>query len=347
MVDCKNVMKKNILVTGSLGFIGFHVCKKLINNGHYVHGIDNINSYYNVKLKLLKLPELGINVSNLKDNNSYKSKTFLNFKFSKLDITDISELEKLFDLNNFDIVINLAAQAGVQFSITNPYTYIRNNINGFTNIIECSKNYKIKHFIYASSSSVYGDREDVPFKEEDNVDHPISLYAATKKSNELIAHSYSHLFNLKTTGLRFFTVYGPWGRPDMAPFIFLKNIIEEKPINVYNNGNMLRDFTYIDDIVNGVISVDSNKNLKKFSIYNIGNSNPYKLMDFIKILEDVIGKKAKINFKAVRKGDVLKTYSDISKIRNDFNYNPTTTLNNGLKSFYDWYNKYIYNKNII
>ena len=209
------------------------------------------------------------------------------------------------------------------------------------------RNHKIKHFIYASSSSVYGDREDVPFKEEDNVDHPISLYAATKKSNELIAHSYSHLFNLKTTGLRFFTVYGPWGRPDMAPFIFLKNIIEEKPINVYNNGNMLRDFTYIDDIVNGVISVDSNENLKKFSIYNIGNSNPYKLMNFIKILEDVIGKKAKINFKPVRKGDVLKTYSDISKIRNDFNYNPTTTLNIGLKSFYDWYNKYIYNKNII
>jgi len=345
MEDCNKSL--NILVTGSLGFIGFHVCKSLIKLGYSVFGIDNINSYYDIRLKLLKLPELGVYEKNIKNNHEYKSSNFKNFRFSKIDICEDFHLKNLFESNKFDIVINLAAQAGVQFSILNPFTYIKNNINGFANIIECSKNYNVKHFIYASSSSVYGNRDSVPFNENDNVDNPISLYAATKKSNELIAHSYSHLFDLKTTGLRFFTVYGPWGRPDMAPFIFLSNIINGKSINVYNKGNMLRDFTYVDDIVNGIINVFSRNNNNNYIIYNIGNSNPYNLMDFIHTIESIIGKKASINFKPTRKGDVIKTYSDITKIRGDFDYNPKTDLNEGLLKFFDWYNEFEINKIIL
>ena len=236
-------MQNKILITGAIGFIGYHLTEKLISEGYEVIGIDNINSYYDVRLKYAKLPILGINEEDVKPNILLQSNKHKNFKFAKIDIKDRLHIEELFRIEKFDIIVNLAAQAGVQYSIQNPHTYIENNITGFINLIDASKTNKIKHFIYASSSSIYGNRDDVPFKETDNVDNPISLYAASKKSNELIAHSYSHLFKFKTTGLRFFTVYGPWGRPDMAPFIFVKRISEGKPITVFNNGDMERDFT--------------------------------------------------------------------------------------------------------
>jgi UDP-glucuronate 4-epimerase len=332
---------KKILVTGAIGFIGYHLTERLLKEGYSVVGIDNINSYYDVRLKYAKLPILGIEEDSIWPNVSYQSTKHNNFKFVKLDIKDRYNLEKLFETERFDIVCNLAAQAGVQYSIKDPHTYIENNITGFINIIDACRQNKIEHFVYASSSSVYGNREDVPFKETNNVDNPISLYAASKKSNELIAHSYSHLFDLKTTGLRFFTVYGPWGRPDMAPYIFVKRISEGKSITVFNNGNMERDFTYVDDIVEGVYKViQGNSTTDNYKIYNIGNSNPVNLNDFIHTIENVVGKKAIIEYKPMRAGDVVRTYSDISNLQNDYNYYPTFDVIKGITSFIEWYNNY-------
>ncbi len=335
-------MKGKVLITGSLGFIGYHLAKQLIKENYQVVGIDNINSYYNVKLKYDKFPLLGIKEVNLWPNKLFHSKKYSNFKFAKIDITDRYQIEELFRQEKFDIVVNLAAQAGVQYSIENPHSYIENNITGFINLIDACKTNNVKHFIYASSSSVYGNRDDVPFNEKDAVDKPISIYAASKKANELIAHTYSHLHQLKTTGLRFFTVYGPWGRPDMAPFIFTKNIIEGKEIVVFNNGNLERDFTYIDDIVNGVIKVISKKPKTEYlyNIYNIGNSKPVNLMDFINTIEKSVGKKAIINYKPLRKGDVYRTYASTKKIQEDFFYYPQTDIEIGIDRFVGWYKDY-------
>jgi UDP-glucuronate 4-epimerase len=332
---------KKILVTGAIGFIGYHLTERLLKEGYAVVGIDNINSYYDVRLKYAKLPIFGIQEDTIWPNVPYQSNKHKHFKFVKLDIKDRYNLEKLFETENFDIVCNLAAQAGVQYSIQDPHTYVENNITGFINIIDACRQHKIEHFVYASSSSVYGNRDDVPFKETDNVDHPISLYAASKKANELIAHSYSHLFNFKTTGLRFFTVYGPWGRPDMAPFIFVKNISEGKPITVFNNGIMERDFTYIDDIVEGVFKViQGGVTNYNYKIYNIGNSNPINLNDFIRTIEKFVEKKAIIEYKTMRIGDVVRTYSDITHLQNDYSYFPTFSINKGLTLFIDWYRIY-------
>lgn len=329
---------KKVLVTGALGFIGYHLTEKLLAEGYEVVGIDVINSYYDIRLKYAKLPVLGIGADTIWPNVVHQSSKHPNFKFSKVDISDRYYLEKLFDEEKFDTVCNLAAQAGVQYSIANPHTYISNNITGFVNIIDACRHHGVKHFVYASSSSVYGDRDDVPFRETDNVDNPISLYAASKKSNELMAHSYSHLFNLKTTGLRFFTVYGPWGRPDMAPYIFVKNILEGNQITVFNKGNLERDFTYVLDIVDGVFRViDGNPDNNLYEVYNIGNSNPVNLNDFIHTIEKAVGKKAIIKYMPLREGDVKRTYSDVTKLRNDYGYEPKVNIEEGIGKFVEWY----------
>lgn len=348
-------MKKNkILITGAIGFIGYHLTERLLSEGYEVIGIDNINSYYDVRLKYAKLPILGIDEENLWPNVLYQSSKHKAFKFAKIDITDRFQIEELFRKEKFDIIVNLAAQAGVQYSIQNPHTYIENNITGFINLIDAARTNNIKHFIYASSSSVYGDREDVPFKETDNVDYPISLYAASKKTNELIAHTYSHLYKLKTTGLRFFTVYGPWGRPDMAPYKFTKAIINGEIIEVYNFGNMFRDFTYVDDVVLGLSKViDSlperskegeiqgdSKVSKSYRIYNLGNSNPINLIKFIATIEEKLGKKAKMNLLPQKPGDVFQTFSDVTKLQDDFKYKPNTSVKDGIARFVDWYLDY-------
>ena len=335
-------MTKNILVTGALGFIGFHLTNKLIQEGYKVVGIDNINAYYDVRQKYAKLPLLGIDEISPWPNQMFLSNKYSNFKFGNIDITDRFQIEELYRKEKFDIVVNLAAQAGVQYSIQNPHTYIENNITGFINLLDAAKTNHVEHFIYASSSSIYGDRDTVPFKETDNVDFPISLYAASKKANELMAHTYSHLHSLKTTGLRFFTVYGPWGRPDMAPFIFTKNIMEGKQITVFNKGDLQRDFTYINDIINGVYSVISlkPKNNYVYNVYNIGNSKPVHLMDFIKTIEDKLHKKAIIKYEPLRKGDVFKTYASVLKLQNDFGYVPKFDIEKGIGLFVDWFKDY-------
>jgi len=329
---------KKVLVTGALGFIGFHLTKKLIKEGYQVVGIDVINSYYDIRLKYAKLPILGFDESNIWPNVMYQSSIYPGLQFSKTDISDRYYLEKLMQDEKFDIVCNLAAQAGVQYSIANPHTYIQDNITGFVNIMDACRQTGVGHFIYASSSSVYGDREDVPFHETDNVDNPISLYAASKKANELMAHSYSHLYKLKTTGLRFFTVYGPWGRPDMAPFIFVKNIYEGNKITVFNKGELERDFTYVSDIVNGIfLVIAGNKERAAYQIYNIGNSNPVNLNDFILTIENALGRKAQISYQPLRKGDVKRTFSDISKLSADYGYKPEINIEEGIKRFVEWY----------
>jgi UDP-glucuronate 4-epimerase len=344
------------LVTGTAGFIGYHTAKKLCLKGASVIGLDIINEYYDVNLKFSRLADLGIKKSDINFNRIVQSDTFKNFSFIQTDLVDKESLDNLFKDNEFDVVINLAAQAGVRYSLLNPQAYIDSNIIGFINILEACRHHKTKHCVYASSSSVYGLNETMPFSVHHNVDHPVSLYAASKKSNELMAHTYSHLFGLATTGLRFFTVYGPWGRPDMALFIFTKAIIEDKPIDVFNNGNMQRDFTYIDDIVEGIIRVsqkppEGNKNWSgenpdpgtskaPYKIYNIGNNAPVKLLDFIKSIEKFLGKKANMNFMPIQPGDVPSTYADVSDLVNDVNYKPSTPLETGVKSFIEWYKSY-------
>ena len=340
-----------ILITGTAGFIGFHLAEKLLLKGHSVVGIDQVNDYYDINLKYDRLKYSGIDITKemIEGVNSLKHK---DYKFYKCSLEDKKSLDGIFEKEKPNAVCNLAAQAGVRYSIENPDAYIQSNIIGFQNIIEACRNYNIKNFSYASSSSVYGGNEDLPFSEDDNVDNPISLYAATKKSNELVAFTYSHLFKISTTGLRFFTVYGPWGRPDMALFLFVKALTRGNSIDVFNHGNMLRDFTYIDDIIEGVINVIENpakapKNKRKanptcapYEIFNIGNNNPVKLMDFISSIEKKLGKNFTINFKELQPGDVPATYANMNKLKNAFNFKPSTSIDDGISKFIDWYLRY-------
>lgn len=345
-----------ILVTGTAGFIGYHLAARLLSRGDNVIGLDSINDYYDVNLKLARLKAHGIPTHAIEYNQLLKSNTYTNYSFIKLQLEDKVNLDKLFREEQFDVVVNLAAQAGVRYSLTNPQAYIDSNIIGFANILECCRHYKIKHLAYASSSSVYGLNEHMPLSTSQNVDHPMSLYAASKKSNELMAHVYSHLFNIATTGLRFFTAYGPWGRPDMALFIFTKAILEEKPLEVFNHGDMVRDFTYVDDIVEGVTRVIDNPpvsnlvwNTKQpdpstssapYIIYNIGNNSPVRLMDFVKAIEEELGKKAIINMRPIQPGDVPATYADVSDLVANLDYKPETTIQEGIKQFISWYKNY-------
>ncbi len=334
--------QKKILLTGTAGFIGHNLAKKLLDRGDEVIGLDNINDYYDTSLKYGRLKDTGISKEDIKYGKLTQSSKYPNYKFIKLNLEDREQLEKLFKEEHFTDVCNLAAQAGVRYSLENPHEYIQSNIVGFMNILECCRNNDVKALSYASSSSVYGLNKEQPFSTEHNVDHPISIYAATKKSNELMAHTYSHLFNLPTTGLRFFTVYGPWGRPDMAPFLFTKAIMNDKPINVFNNGKMERDFTYIDDITEGVLRVIDNPQSTQtpYKIYNIGNNAPVKLMDFIEILEEKIGKTAEKNMMEMQPGDVYSTYADTSELIKDLGYKPKTPLKEGISEFIDWYKKF-------
>ncbi len=333
---------KNVLVTGVAGFIGFHLAEKLLKYGFNVVGIDNVNDYYDVNLKYNRLNELGVERSEAEIfNYSVSSSKSEQFKFIRLNLEDRENLPKIFREYNFDIVCNLAAQAGVRYSIENPEAYIDSNVVGFLNLLECCRDHKVKHLIYASSSSVYGLNSKVPFSTEDNVDHPISLYAATKKSNELMAHTYSHLFGFKTTGLRFFTVYGPWGRPDMAMFLFTDAIIKGNPIKVFNQGDLERDFTYIDDIIDGVVKVIKKEdNGKKYSLYNIGNSQPVKLLDFIEEIEKQLGIEAKKEMLPMQAGDVNRTWADVNPLKENFDYDPKTNVREGVGKFIDWFIEY-------
>jgi UDP-glucuronate 4-epimerase len=345
----------NILVTGAAGFIGFYLAEKLLSLGHSVTGIDNLNDYYDVNLKKARLHNCGIQ-EEINYGKKIKSSTLSNYTFIKLDLTDREKLFELFAEEHFDYAVNLAAQAGVRYSLENPYAYIDSNISGFINILEACRAYPVKHLVFASSSSVYGLNEKVPFSTSDNADHPVSLYAATKRSNELMAHTYSHLFGIPVTGLRFFTVYGPWGRPDMAYYKFALSIFENKPIEIYNNGDMLRDFTYIDDIITGVVAAlahipknnpdfdarnpEPSKSSAPYAIYNLGNNRPEKLMDFIAALEGALGKKAQKVFKGMQAGDVPATMADIEDIRACLGWEPKTTIACGLKQFADWFFSY-------
>jgi len=325
-----------ILITGAAGFIGFHLTRALLSSGKQVLGIDNLNDYYDPTLKQDRLKQLEHNES---------------FRFKQVDIAHRDAMVSLFLKNKFDVVVNLAAQAGVRYSIENPNAYVDSNLTGFANILEGCRQGNVGHLVYASSSSVYGANRKMPFSVKDNVDHPVSLYAATKKSNELMAHAYSHLYQLPVTGLRFFTVYGPWGRPDMAYFKFAKAIMAEKPIDVYNHGQMKRDFTYIDDIVKGVIKVMEmppvpNENIYEagtsapYGIYNIGNNHPVELKTFIEILETLLGKKAKKNMLPMQPGDVPATYADITELTSRTGFTPQTSLKKGLEQFVKWYLSY-------
>ena len=339
-----------ILVTGAAGFIGYHVCKLLVEKGYEVIGLDNINPYYDVSLKYSRLSQLGIDHEPAElYNKKVQSTTYSTFGFIRINLENKAVLTELFQVEKFDIVCNLAAQAGVRYSLEHPEAYIESNIVGFLNILECCRHYSIKHLVYASSSSVYGSNKKIPFETSDSVDHPISLYAATKKSNELMAHTYSHLYGFPTTGLRFFTVYGPWGRPDMALFLFTKAIINNEPIKVFNHGNMERDFTYIDDIVEGVVKVIETPLKKrsgdenKFKIYNIGNNNSVKLMDFIKAIEENLGRKANKKLLPMQPGDVSATWANVDGLMRDYGYKPTTSIKEGVAKFISWYRSYYQN----
>ena len=317
---------KNYLITGSAGFIGFHLSKKLLSEGFNVIGIDNLNNYYDQKIK--------------QDRNKILKK-YKNYKFNKIDIKDYKKLDRIFKKKSIYGVVNLAAQAGVRYSLKNPKSYIENNINGFFNILELSKKYKVKKFVYASTSSVYGLQKKFPLKENFNTDNPIQLYAATKKSNELMATSYSHLYKMDTVGLRFFTVYGPWGRPDMALFKFTKNIIKGKPIEVFNKGKHQRDFTYVDDIVDGIFNIIINKKSKfGAKIFNIGNGKKVKLIKYIQLIEKNLNRKSKKKFLPLQKGDVIKTHSDTKLIKKHYNYKSKTEVSYGVKKFIEWYISY-------
>jgi UDP-glucuronate 4-epimerase len=329
------------LITGAAGFIGFHLSKRLLALGKSVVGVDNLSDYYDVNLKKMRLSEL--------DGNP-------EFTFYKLDLADRGGVENLFSENKFDYVVNMAAQAGVRYSLTNPHAYIDSNIVGFLSILEGCRRNDVKHLVFASSSSVYGANTKMPFSVHHNVDHPVSLYAATKKSNELMAHTYSSLYSLPCTGIRFFTVYGPLGRPDMALFLFTRAILGNKPIDVFNHGKMKRDFTYIDDIVEGVVRLidkvpepdpdwcgddpDSATSYAPYRLYNIGNNNPVELMKFIGVLEDCLGKKAEKNFLPMQPGDVPETYADVDDLTEDAGFKPSTPIEEGIKKFVDWYREY-------
>lgn len=325
-----------ILVTGAAGFIGYHLCEKLLKKGYKVIGIDNINGYYDINLKMARLNELGIKTV-FEHKLAVGDKFGDRFHFYKMNLEDQVHLPQLFKKYKFDVVCNLAAQAGVRYSIEEPMVYIESNIVGFVNLLECMRNYNVKKLVYASSSSVYGNSENVPFSTDDNVDMPVSLYAATKKCNELMAHTYSHLFNIQTIGLRFFTVYGPWGRPDMAMFLFTYAILNNKPIKVFNHGELYRDFTYIEDIVNGVLATIEKPNKKQYAIYNIGNSKPVKLLDFVNEIESNLGIVAEKEMLPMQAGDVQKTWADLSNLERDYDYKPSTDIKKGVGSFIKWY----------
>jgi len=345
-----------ILVTGIAGFIGFHVAKKLLEKGHEVFGFDNINDYYDVNLKYARLHQLGINSSLFEAGQQVKSNVYSKLTFAKLSLDDRSAMEGLFKTEQFDLVCHLAAQAGVRYSLENPHSYADSNLVGFLNILEGCRQNKVKHLAYASSSSVYGLNEKMPLSASDSVDHPVSLYAATKKANELMAHSYSHLYRIPTTGLRFFTVYGPWGRPDMSPILFASAIQSGKPINVFNHGKMMRDFTYIDDIVEGIMNVlftpatsntawdamnpSTASSKAPYRIYNIGHSTPVELMYFIESIEKAMEKKATKEFMPMQPGDVLKTFADVSELEQNFDYKPTTSIEEGIEKFIGWFQSY-------
>lgn len=336
-----------ILVTGAAGFIGMHTVLALLKRGNEVVGVDNLNDYYATQLKIDRLKRCGIIAKQCEENRVIQSDIYKDYRFAKLDITDQTRLTPLFASEKFDLVINLAGQAGVRYSIENPYTYIQSNLVGFLNILENCRHYPVKHLVYASSSSVYGMNEKTPYAEEDKTDSPVSLYAATKKSNELMAHAYSKLYGIPTTGLRFFTVYGPWGRPDMAPFLFLDSILKEKPIQLFNRGKMERDFTYIDDLIKALMVITEKKPTNKipFRIYNIGNSSPVNLTKFISTIESVAGKNAILKMVDMQPGDVTCTYADTSRLEQEIGYKPSTPIEEGIAYFYNWYIGY-YNKSM-
>lgn len=345
-----------ILITGTAGFIGFHLANYLMERGDEVVGLDSINDYYDVNLKYNRLKAAGIEAEEIGYNKLVSSTTYPNYHFIQLQLEDKENMQKLFATQQFDKVCNLAAQAGVRYSLTNPDVYISSNIVGFLNILECCRHHNVKHLAYASSSSVYGLNGKSPFATADNVDHPVSLYAASKKSNELMAHTYSHLFKVPTTGLRFFTVYGPWGRPDMALFLFTKAILENKPIQVFNNGDMVRDFTYIADIIEGVVRVidnppvsndswdavnpDPSTSSAPYKVYNIGNNNPVRLMDFIEAIEAALGKKAEKQMMPMQPGDVAATCADVQDLVRNLHYKPETKVKEGVNRFIEWYTQY-------
>lgn len=329
-----------VLVTGTAGFIGFHLVNKLVQQNVDVVGIDNINDYYSPDLKFARLAEAGISAESTAWNKKVASSKSPNYSFVRMKLEDREQLNHLFETEKFDLVCNLAAQAGVRYSIENPQAYIDSNLVGFANILEACRHNQIKHLVYASSSSVYGNSPKMPLSTSDTVDNPVSLYAATKKSNELMAHTYSHLYGFPTTGLRFFTVYGPWGRPDMAYFSFTKNILEGKSIKVFNKGDLYRDFTYIDDIVDGIERILLTQPKVSYKIYNIGNSTPVKLMDFIRIIETTVGREAAKEYLEMQPGDVYKTFADVSDLENDFGYSPDTPLEKGIGEFVKWYRNY-------
>ncbi len=332
---------ENVLVTGAAGFIGFQLSRRLLNDGARVTGIDNLNPYYDVRLKQDRLDQIASNP---------------NFTFVNQDLVDRAALQDLFKSTDFDVVVNLAAQAGVRYSLTNPHAYVDSNLVGFVNILECCRHNGVKHLVFASSSSVYGANTSMPFSIHHNVDHPVSLYAATKKANELMAHTYSHLYGLHCTGLRFFTVYGPWGRPDMALFLFTKAIIEGRPIQVFNHGKMQRDFTYIDDIIEGVVRVmarmpeanpewrgdnpDPGTSYAPYKIYNIGNNNPVQLLEFIQEIENALGREAQKEFLDIQPGDVPATYADVDDLIQDVGFKPETSIATGIRRFIEWYKDY-------
>lgn len=342
-----------ILVTGTAGFIGNQLAIKLLERGDEVVGLDSINDYYDIRVKYGRLDRAGIEESDIEYNKLVTSSKHPNYKFIKLNLEDKENMMKLFEAEQFDAVCNLAAQAGVRYSLTNPDAYMDSNIVGFLNILEGCRHHNVSNLSYASSSSVYGLNEELPFSTDHNVDHPISLYAASKKANELMAHTYSHLYGIATTGLRFFTVYGPWGRPDMALFLFVKAALEGKPIDVFNNGEMLRDFTYIDDIVEGVIRVIDNPakpdptwngkdgrvstSSAPYKVYNIGNQNPVKLMDFITAIENKLGKTIEKNMMPIQPGDVPATFANVDDLAEDLGYKPATPIQEGIDNFVDWY----------
>ena len=322
-----------ILVTGAAGFIGYHVSKLLIENGYHVVGLDNMNSYYDVSLKEARLNQL----------NQLDASLQGSFRFERMDIVDSEEINRLFEREQFDTVIHLAAQAGVRYSLKHPEAYVTTNINGFFNILDASKNHHIKQLYYASSSSVHGNQKKVPYSVEDRVDHPISMYAATKKANELMAHSYSHLHGLNTTGLRFFTVYGPWGRPDMAPMLFLKALLADKPIQVFNNGDLQRDFTYVGDIAAAILKLvqkDNKASCPNYRLFNIGNAQPIILEEFITLMEDIAGKQFIRQNKPMQPGDVYKTHADVSALESYIGAIGHTPLKEGLRHFVAWYHEY-------
>lgn len=335
----------NVLVTGAAGFVGFHLTRRLLEAGHTVTGIDNLNSYYTVSLKNARLVELGVDVNKIDYGQPINSTVYQQFEFIKLNLEDRERVPRIFERGQFDVVVNLAAQAGMRHSIEEPFSYIDSNIVGFTNILECCRHNQIMHLIYASSSSVYGSNTKVPFAETDRTDNPVNLYAATKRANELMASCYSALYNIPSTGLRFFTVYGPWGRADMAPMLFAKAIANGEPISVFNGGDVFRDFTYIDDIVDSLMLViakqpEPQPDGRRHQVYNVGCSSPVRLSDFIALLEDALGRKAEKQMLPMQPGDLYQTFADSSAFERDFGYRPQTPIAEGIKMFAEWFKWY-------